>query len=68
MWPKSRKIPKFHFLASFVSELSVQQDQGDVAFVLAAHTPCHRSLYVLLNFLVTVKAAPHECVIRTGLP
>ena len=21
---------------------------------------------VLLNFLVTVKAAPHECVIRTG--
>ena len=22
---------------------------------------------VLLNFLVTVKAAPHECVIRTGL-
>ena len=23
---------------------------------------------VLLNFLVTVKAALHECVIRTGLP
>ena len=22
---------------------------------------------VLLNFLVTVKAAPHECLIRTGL-
>ena len=25
--------------------------------------PCE----VLLNFLVTVKAAPHECVNRTGL-
>ena len=24
--------------------------------------------WVLLNFLVTVKAAPRECVIRTGLP
>ena len=23
---------------------------------------------VLLDFLVTVKALPHECVIRTGLP
>ena len=23
---------------------------------------------VLLDFLVTVKAAPHECVIRTGQP
>ena len=22
---------------------------------------------VLLNFLVTIKAAPHECVIRTGI-
>ena len=25
-------------------------------------------LHVLYGFLVTVKAAPHECVIRTGLP
>ena len=24
--------------------------------------------WVLLDFLVTVKAAPHECVIRTGQP
>ena len=24
--------------------------------------------FILLNFLVTVKAAPHECVNRTGLP
>ena len=23
---------------------------------------------LLMNFLVTVKAVPHECVIRTGLP
>ena len=23
---------------------------------------------ILYDFLVTVKAAPHECVIRTGLP
>ena len=23
---------------------------------------------VLLDFSLTVKAAPHECVIRTGLP
>ena len=29
---------------------------------------CIRSgKHVLLNFLVTVKAAPHECVIITGL-
>ena len=25
-------------------------------------------LSVLYDFLVTVKAAPHECVIRTGQP
>ena len=25
-------------------------------------------LFILLNFLATVKAAPHECVNRTGLP
>ena len=25
-------------------------------------------LYVLLGFSLTVKAASHECVIRTGLP
>ena len=25
-------------------------------------------IFVLLDFLVTVKAAPHECVIRTGQP
>ena len=25
-------------------------------------------LPILLDFLVTVKAAPHECVIRTGQP
>ena len=25
-------------------------------------------LHVLLDFLVTVKAAPNECVIRTGQP
>ena len=26
------------------------------------------SMTVLYDFLVTVKAAPHECVIRTGQP
>ena len=26
------------------------------------------TLQVLYDFLVTVKAAPHECIIRTGLP
>ena len=25
-------------------------------------------IFVLYDFLVTVKAAPHECVIRTGQP
>ena len=25
-------------------------------------------LYVLLDFLLTVKAAPHECVIETSQP
>ena len=25
-------------------------------------------VYVLLDFLVTVKVAPHECVNRTGQP
>ena len=25
-------------------------------------------IQVLFDFLVTVKVAPHECVIRTGLP
>ena len=27
--------------------------------------PCNR---VLLDFLVTVKAVPHECVVRAGQP
>ena len=27
-----------------------------------------KDIIVLLDFLVTVKAAPHECVIRTGKP
>ena len=26
------------------------------------------SVYLLYDFLVTIKAAPHECVIRTGQP
>ena len=26
------------------------------------------SIGVFLDVLITVKAAPHECVIRTGLP
>ena len=31
--------------------------------------PYHSSYSVILyDFLVTVKAAPHECVIRTGQP
>ena len=27
-----------------------------------------RAVEILYDFLITVKAAPHECVIRTGLP
>ena len=30
--------------------------------------PKHHRITVLLDFLVTVKAAPNECVIRTGQP
>ena len=29
---------------------------------------CFSNEKVSLNFLVTVKAVPHECVIRTGVP
>ena len=29
---------------------------------------CERYVPVLLDFSLTVKAAPHECVIRTGQP
>ena len=30
---------------------------------------CPEALLIeLLDFLVTVQAAPHECIIRTGLP
>ena len=28
----------------------------------------HIQYSILLNILLTVKAAPHECVFRTGLP
>ena len=28
----------------------------------------HSALAVLLDFSLTVKAAPHECVIKTGQP
>ena len=35
---------------------------------LSDRTNNNISDYVLLDFLVTVKAAPHECVIRTSLP
>ena len=35
----------------------------------APHTHVLLRLYrILYDFLVTIKAAPHECVIRTGLP
>ena len=36
--------------------------------VVHVHIPRRDVLHLLLVFLVTVKAAPHECVIRTGLP
>ena len=36
--------------------------------VYASVPVLHRPQVMLLNFLVTVKAAPHECVIRTGQP
>ena len=28
----------------------------------------YKYIHILLNFLLTVKVAPHECVIKTGLP
>ena len=33
-----------------------------------AYRECLLYTQVLYDFLVTVKAAPHECVIRTGQP
>ena len=35
---------------------------------LKHHSCISSAAYVLKNFLVTVKAAPNECIIRTGLP
>ena len=34
----------------------------------AGDTVMYQDVQVLYDFLVTVKAAPHECVIRTGQP
>ena len=32
------------------------------------HNICHINVPVSFDFSLTVKAAPHECVIRTGQP
>ena len=45
-----------------------QVDILSVSFIkFTLHMRHHKKL-VLYDFLVTVKAAPHECVIRTGKP
>ena len=53
---------------------AVVGDRIDVPKYISVHEDCFGlstqccTLFVLLSFWVTVKAATHECVIRTGLP
>ena len=49
----------------FVIVPCVGQQYVIVAFPGYTHLLC--LIPVLLNFWVTIKAAPHECVIRTGI-
>ena len=47
----------------------VTETELSVRLAITTCNICFRlaSMLVLLSFLVTVKAAPHECVNRTGL-
>ena len=50
---------KFNFFLIFLPRYN--SNKTKIYFVLV-------SIHVLLDFLLTVKAAPHECVIRTSQP
>ena len=63
--PKSShvKMPhcwKSHVMAHIMFLFVFQSAHNFVSFVM--------QLFILIYFLVTVKAAPHECVIRTCQP
>ena len=45
-----------------------KENEDECIFAKMSHFRTLKQLPVLLDILVTVKAAPHECVIRTGQP
>ena len=47
--------------------VTLSNARDDENLILCTSISDHH-LLILLDFLVTVKAAPHECVIRTGQP
>ena len=48
--------------------LNQQQESTDWLIVYGKQKKNHLPILVLLDFSLTVKAAPHECVIRTSQP
>ena len=48
--------------------LHQQQEAIDWLIVYGKQKKNHLPILVLLDFSLTVKAAPHECVIRTSQP
>ena len=51
------------FLKFFFEKVDFEKSADDKVKVLSTALP----VFVLLNILVTVKAAPHEYIIRSGL-
>ena len=59
----SKKFALLHIM--FFSELPTLRNRADIYLQIWVRIIPE---FVLLDFSLTVKAAPHECVTRTGLP
>ena len=57
---------KGHLLGWQDARAKCQSIQGDLANIKTLDMQVFSALFI--GFFVTVKAAPHECVISTGLP
>ena len=66
---KAGKVLILQYFNSFNEQIKFHtQNPTDKSYWIRTMPASEYELHVLYDFLVTVKAAPHECVIRTGLP
>ena len=65
---QQNKEPPIFFDTVYYKTIDEDENAGFPVITLSAQdADTSVSFHVLLNFLFTVKAAPHECVNRTGL-